>query len=87
MQRIRDFEMFFILLGLLILVGAGICGINVPGSPTAGGFAITGGLCFVAAAIMYTRSDTKKAPTPPPAKPREVEEAAAADTDIRTEPK
>jgi hypothetical protein len=86
MQRLRSFEAFFLVLGLLMLAGAGICGIFTAGSPGAGGFAIAGGLCFVAAAIMYTKSSTNPPPTPTP-RDEDKPGAGVANTHIRTDAK
>jgi hypothetical protein len=87
MQQLRSFEAFLLVLGILILTGAGICGLIVPGSPVSGGFAIAGGLCFVAAAIMYNKPATKKSTTAAPAKASEAEGASPPKTDITSEPK
>jgi hypothetical protein len=87
MQQLRSFEAFLLVLGLLLLAGAGVCGLIgqlVPGSPASGGFAIAGGLCFVAAAIMYTKPGTKK---PTPAQEAEIDEASPPEHSIRTGPK
>jgi hypothetical protein len=86
MQQLRSFEAFLLVLGLLLLAGAGVCGLIgklVPGSDASGGFAIAGGLCFVAAAIMYTKTDAKK---PSPTEQAERHEAGPPETDIRTGP-
>jgi hypothetical protein len=86
MQQLRSFEAFLLVLGLLLLAGAGVCGLIgklVPGSDAAGGFAIAGGLCFVAAAIMYTKPNVKK-PSPPP--PAESDESSPPETTIRPGP-
>jgi hypothetical protein len=85
-QQLRPFEAFFVILGLLLLVGAGGCGLYQVGSVVAAGFAVAGGLCFLSAAVMYTKPSVPKSKPAQPLPRPEIEDGSPAESHTTIKP-